>query len=197
MDAVRTCDRLQSCKRFETRIAGDFVARHRVHLAGLLTGFRRRNFDRYDLRFEAMLGDRTGRPHLRFETETLGVEARDAVFGGDSLGAFELTGELVMVAILARDRLAVTGLRAGDSVGTDRQQTHIFDPAREHDVFGARCDHVRRQVDRKLTRTALRIDGGTRDVSRAAARQPRGADHVHRLCAHFVDTTADHLSHGG
>src|ERR1700686_5265143 len=114
MDPVGTCDGLQRRQRFEAGVARDLVARHRVHLAGLLTSFRGGNFDRYDLRFKAMIRNRTSSPDLRFETETLGVEPRDSVFGRDSFGAFELARELEMVAVLARDRLSLAGLRAGD-----------------------------------------------------------------------------------
>ena len=65
---------------------------------------------------EAPLGDRAGSAELRFEAEAVGVIALDAVLGSDSLGPFELAGELVALAILAGDWLAHPGLRSRDCV---------------------------------------------------------------------------------
>src|SRR6202022_4067971 len=119
-------DWFQACEGFEARIARHFVARNYPRLVRSVTfGFRRRNFHRHELRFETVLRNRARRPELRFKTEMIGVLARDPVFGGDPLGAFELAHEFEMLAVFPTDRLAEPRLGTSDRVGANRQETHV------------------------------------------------------------------------
>src|SRR5580698_9411762 len=154
MDTVRTGDRLQRCESFEAGVAWHFVARDGARLAGRLAAdLPRRNWnsDWDDFLFKAASRDRLGGAQLRFETEPVSVIAGDAVLGCDSLRTFELAHEFITVAILPADRLAVASLGAGDCVGTNRQEAHIFDSAGEYYIFCPRSDKARGHVNGKLT----------------------------------------------
>src|SRR5208337_1711020 len=159
MDAVRPRNGLQFGESFETGIARPLVADDRAALGGPFTAsFDHGNLDRYDLRFETSFRDRTRGPELRFKTEMVGVLTGDAVFGRDPLGALELAGKFIALAVLAADWLAQPRLGAGQRVGANGQQTHVLDAAGEHHIFGSGSDQAGGDVDRELARAALRVD---------------------------------------
>ena len=102
MDAVLAGDGLQLRQRLERRLAQPFVARDAMgrpgRLAFLVDVGR---VDRQDFAFEPALGPGALGALLRLEPEGVGVGAGDAPLVGDALGAFELRGQLVVVAIRA------------------------------------------------------------------------------------------------
>ena len=137
MDTVWSGDWFQARERFEARIARHLVAGNCPCPVGSVTfGFRRRNLDRHELRFETVPCNRARRSELRFKTEMIGILARDPVFGGDPLSALELAHELEMFAVFTADRLAEPGLGARDRIGANREETHVLDAASKHHVFG-------------------------------------------------------------
>ena len=196
MDAVFTRDRLEPGEGFETRLARDLVGGDRPRLVGTLpVGIENRCLDRDDLRVEAALCDCACCTELRFEPQGVGIPPRDAVLLGDALGPLKLAGEFVVLVVAPRDGFAVSGFRASNGVGADRQPAHVLDPAGEHDVFYPRGDQAVGQVGGFLRRAALGIDGDAGHRLGTAVGKPGGAGDVHRLGADLVDTAADDLSH--
>src|SRR5579872_4579879 len=110
MDSIGPRDRLQRGKRLEAGMPRNLVARHDASLAGAFSAcLHDGSFHRHELRVEPPLGNRARGAKLRFEAEAIRVIPRDAVLSGDSFRAFELTGELEVFAVLARDRFAHAG----------------------------------------------------------------------------------------
>src|SRR6516164_6993063 len=117
MDTVGARHRLEAGERFHAGFTWYFITRNSAYFSALLAvRIRCRRLDRHQLLIETSFRDSARRAQLRLEAETIGILARDAVLGGDALGAFELAGELKAFAVLARNGFAEAGLRTRDRI---------------------------------------------------------------------------------
>ena len=143
--------------------------------------------DRHHLGLEPALGERPAGPELRLQPEVVGVEAADAVLGGDALGALELRRELVVGGVAPVHGLAVAGGGAVHGVGAEGDGAHVLDAAGQRDVLGARADQAHRQVECLLGRPAGAVDRRAGDRLGQPGGQPGVAGDVAGLGADLVD----------
>ena len=115
--------------------------------------------------------------------------AVEAPLLGDHLGADALVrGPLVAVLEALRVRVAAVGQRR-----PHRGARHRLDTTGDDGVVMPGHHTGGGEVDRLLARTALAVDGHTRDALRPAGGQQRGAADVERLLAGLHDAAPDHV----
>ena len=144
---------------------------------------------------EAALGDGPRRPDLGRQARSASVSLRVMpYFVGDPLGTLELGGELVVLEVALRHRLAEPGLGAGEGVGADGKRLMFSTPHASTTSSAPEPIRLYARLTAYWRRPALRVDGGAGHVLDAAVRQPRRAGDVHRLGADLVDAPADDLA---
>src|SRR4029453_5367410 len=143
---------------------------------------------------EPALVERPAGPELRLQPELVGVEAADAVLGGDALGALELRRELVVGRVAAVHGLAVAGGGPVHSVGAEWDRAHVLDTTSQRDVLGAGAHQAHREVERLLGRATGAVDGREGDRLRQPGGEPGVAGDVAGLGADLVDAATDDLT---